>query len=731
MSTTLHTFAEILGSEVESADGMLKVNKISIPIIQRDYAQGRKTADIVRVRNRFLDSLHDALDKTPITLDFVYGDIDDKGVMIPLDGQQRLTTLFLLHWYAAKKEGVVADEYAFLKDFSYETRYSAREFCEELVSFTPSFTVKVSEEIVDQAWFPLEWKKDPTISSMLVMIDAIVGKFSDMSGIWDKLLDGAISFYFLPIKDMGLTDELYIKMNSRGKPLTQFEHFKAELERNLKEINPERAKVIMSKIDINWTDMLWVYRGDDNVIDDEFLRYFKFICDIICYHEGGSPQGRSYDEFFLLNKYFSKDVENIENHIDTFEQYFDCWCSLENGLTPKSFLEQFISNDHELGKIQFRGDIDIFADCLNSFAETTGRNRRFPLNRVVILYAIISYLLHKDEKSISCEQFARRLRIVNNLVRNSEDEVSDSELRSSGNRLPAILNQVDSIIIEGNVDQTIEKNFNVAQLEEEAEKYTWIDEHLDMAEKLYELEDHQLLFGQVGIVGLDNIDYADRFAELFSCDLDLVDKALMSFENYSQRERNNWRYQLGTSNTRVQKAWQDLFHKSANYEYERTKNTLKQLLESSESFNNEVLNNIVNTYLLECEEKSEFDIRYYYVKYSCFRPGAYGKYYWKDFNNHPYRLLVMQTGQQISQNSYQPFLYEVDHSDALSRDNYGDRIIRNDVYIVCDDRAYVIKKVEDQSEIECLDIQQNEKGIDIEDRIQKFKKYYNEKFSKG
>lgn len=100
MSTTLHTFAEILGSEVESADGMLKVNKISIPIIQRDYAQGRKTADIVRVRNRFLDSLHDALDEDPITLDFVYGDIDDKGVLTPLDGQQRLTTLFLLHWYA-------------------------------------------------------------------------------------------------------------------------------------------------------------------------------------------------------------------------------------------------------------------------------------------------------------------------------------------------------------------------------------------------------------------------------------------------------------------------------------------------------------------------------------------------------------------------------------------------------------------------------------------------------
>ena len=39
----------------------------------------------------------------PVTLDFVYGDIDANGVMTPLDGQQRLTTLFLLHWYAARK----------------------------------------------------------------------------------------------------------------------------------------------------------------------------------------------------------------------------------------------------------------------------------------------------------------------------------------------------------------------------------------------------------------------------------------------------------------------------------------------------------------------------------------------------------------------------------------------------------------------------------------------------
>lgn len=92
--------------ETDFTDGKesVRLQKIIIPIIQRDYSQGRRDPEVDRVRSRFLDSLHGALSE-PITLDFVYGDIDENGVMTPLDGQQRLTTLFLLYWYAAKKRG--------------------------------------------------------------------------------------------------------------------------------------------------------------------------------------------------------------------------------------------------------------------------------------------------------------------------------------------------------------------------------------------------------------------------------------------------------------------------------------------------------------------------------------------------------------------------------------------------------------------------------------------------
>ena len=66
---------------------------IEIPIIQRDYAQGRKANSTIR--NNILESFHKALTTDQkLELDFIYAS-KSGDVIQPLDGQQRLTTLFL------------------------------------------------------------------------------------------------------------------------------------------------------------------------------------------------------------------------------------------------------------------------------------------------------------------------------------------------------------------------------------------------------------------------------------------------------------------------------------------------------------------------------------------------------------------------------------------------------------------------------------------------------------
>ena len=160
---------------------------IEIPLIQRDYAQGRKQE--TEKRKRFLKALYEAVKGPGISLDFIYGSITKDDKLIPLDGQQRLTTLFLLHWYAAKRDGIAKDKWECLSKFTYSTRISARRFCEHLLEFTPDFESKdpISAQIHDEAWYSLAWDNDPTVASMSQMLDDIAITFNKVDDLWNEL----------------------------------------------------------------------------------------------------------------------------------------------------------------------------------------------------------------------------------------------------------------------------------------------------------------------------------------------------------------------------------------------------------------------------------------------------------------------------------------------------------------------------------------------------------------
>jgi len=688
---------------------------------------------------RFLDSLHHAVTQEPIVLDFVYGNLKD-GLFIPLDGQQRLTTLFLLHWYAAKSCDIDPGEYKFLYNFSYETRYSARDFCTCLVGFTPSFKNPIKQEIIEQAWFPYDWEKDPTISSMLTMLNDIQTKFADVTDLWKKLKKGAIKFYVLPLEDMGLSDDLYIKMNSRGKPLTMFEHFKAELEKNLRSIDTHLANEVIRKVDQQWTDLIWPYAfGDNNIIDDKFLRYFHFVCDIICYKNGDSPQNRKgvNDEFDLIDEYFSKDNETtIRNNVKLLIEMFDIWVYLYNNQKEKGygiadFFEHFIAKEHEANKVKANvSELDLLKDCMGNYGIILSNgNRKFPLGRTILLYAFVTYLRKKDKCAISEEQFIRRLRTVNNLIQNSEFEISDSTERSGGNRMPNILEQVENIVISGKINTDLGNNFNDIQLDEETKKLEWTTMYPERQGALYELEDNELLYGQIGIVGLDNWQYFSRFINLFeNCDLDKIDQALMSIDDYTQLEQNKWRYQSGSSNP-TKTAWKTLFHHSRSTD--KTKEVLLKLLGKAETFSDEILDKAITEFLTHCEENKSYNWRYYYVKYNCFRPGRYGIYWWREGSKQrekkPYDFVAFWAQRQSSRNAYQVFIKALAEGfENLETDpeSYGDKILLDDKYHVdADNETFYIKDNEGKV-VKKLSIDRDkETSIDKEERVLKARQW--------
>lgn len=719
------------------------LNGIEIPLIQRDYAQGRDMPKVEDIRRRFVGALKKALiNNEPVTLDFVYGEIDNNRTLIPLDGQQRLTTLFLLHWYIARREGVSEDKLAFLTKFSYATRYSAREFCKRLVSpdYQPDFNrFKLSEEITDQNWMPLDWENDSTISAMLRMIDYIHVMFNNScNNLWPRLEAGCISFYFLPIKQLGATDDLYIKMNSRGKPLTEFENVKAEWEASIRAISPsimpqqdaeQLQHRIEQKMDLDWTDLLWPYRNGqtgssaDDVVDDKFIRYLRFLTDII-YYKDEELKKNSSDILSIVEDLF-RDSEKAPEHIEFIERGFDCWLHVDIEHLFNTYLTTTpTASDPQ--KCVVAAPVNVFAQACYTYGDMNGRTRLFPIGRSVMLYAFLYYLQHKE--TISDTQFARRIRIITNLIKQSEYELREDNM-------PNLLRQTEYILTHGDVEEGY-LSFNANQLAEEHEKAVWLQTHADKADTLCRLENHPLLQGAIRVIGLDHIDFTDRFYSLFACDHSLVNRALLSIGDYALLVNN--RFQIGSGSADFDSSWRAIFSTSQQGIAPK-RDILLALLSQSQHFTNDMLQSVIDRYL---RETREYDWRHYLVKYDAMRPERYGMYFWDEENPHEkrgYNILMMWTEKSISGRNYNIFLKALndrllcDFPDlgislgeyAYSGDGSVLKLTFADKYLYfTDDKLYICHQTPDEQghTTETIDVEkpilQTEQGIDLEDRVE-------------
>ncbi|MBO7225251.1 MAG: DUF262 domain-containing protein [Bacteroidales bacterium] len=456
----------------------LEKYKIEIPIIQRDYAQGRKGKE--ELRRSFLTNLKEALDKEKeLKLDFVYGAINN-NTLTPLDGQQRLTTLWLLHWYVALRAGKLkeTETQEKLKKFSYETRVSSREFCEQLCncenfkSFKPE-NDKIVEFITNQTWFYSAWKQDPTIQSMLRMlsgtketdksgndfIDGIeelfdgVKDLKDFTEYWERLSreNCPITFYHLPLENFGLSDDLYIKMNARGKQLTDFENLKADLIGYIQENKWEIQNDIAIKFDTTWTDLFWENKNNENEIDDIYFtflnRFFwnelfiakkdgKHILDIGKGDETSTQENENHSY-----KYLNEIDEKIEknNNTERFYQgldkykYFDREIPLDCFEKLRKVLDNYISykKDNKDYECSWNKEFSFIPKYKEGKILTLNQRER------IVFYAIYKYFDHDTNIQYTKESFDRWMRVIWNLV-SGEDNSGRSNIRSTSAMRKAI-----------------------------------------------------------------------------------------------------------------------------------------------------------------------------------------------------------------------------------------------------------------------------------------------------
>ncbi len=248
-------------------------NKVIIPDLQRDYCWGDTSINLV---GQFMESLLEMDKSDSITMGLLYGYYNQYTLehLQLCDGQQRLTTLFLLLGVLNKKMGDNSLRQHLISEFELELddqepylQYAIRESSMVFLSdLTVHYFLKNEEysveDIKHQPWFFSDYHLDPTIISALRALSTITEKLegldkTDLKELADFILT-KLEFLFLDMGTRENGEETFVIINTTGEPLSPIQNLKPlVIEQNI-DNNPNVAS--------QWEEMetwFWQHRRRD------------------------------------------------------------------------------------------------------------------------------------------------------------------------------------------------------------------------------------------------------------------------------------------------------------------------------------------------------------------------------------------------------------------------------------------------------------------------------------
>ncbi|WP_163556320.1 DUF262 domain-containing protein [Helicobacter suis] len=509
-----------------------KVQKIEVPMLQRDYAQGRRSQ--IAIANAFLDALFAVLEgrSKKLHLDLVYGYEEDKTFKL-IDGQQRVTTLWLLYFLLYRRAGQLDTIKDKLKRFSYSTRKSSKDFCRKLLDkaeyfkmdVSPSQTIKQGGTFGEQE----DLNNDPTIKAMVSMLGYIHERLQGKN--LESLISGLnnISLSVINMQNFGLGEDLYIKMNARGKLLSKFENLKAFIEQaNL----PPK---LLANMDNEWSD----YFFDDkkpNTFDDHyfhFLHYANVFFALDSENPNGDNKNQEGQEISLT------DILNTERAIDKSYGFLQNKDNLKLLDRMIDCLPKWQSEGKELWFFEVK-EPKFFSQKLE--------------NKKVCYFFALLFMTKADVKKLdldylrTCGHF-----IENHRLDKPEDIVGFFEL------FKEISKGIGSNFYEFLSEHKRESQFHETVYDLEKRKAKLISDNPNWKEALEETSDHRYLVGYMGFLldfsrvdGKEDLekfkDYAKLTMEILDTfllngkedDLALFQRAFLCFGDYSIEATNQF-----------------------------------------------------------------------------------------------------------------------------------------------------------------------------------------------
>ena len=529
---------------------------IEIPSLQRDYVLGNDTNKIMEFIYYLYNGLLNSNDSNHnnVDLNFIYGVKKDDN-FIPIDGQQRLTTLWLLKLYlkALLKEKID-------QSLVYKTREYAQDFCEALKANSLDIINKQNGDLVnieDCPWFIDAWRYDVTVKACINTLNIIHKihnefKCDEKKVKARKLLENLdkITCEIREIEDVD-SNELYIKLNARGLPLTPYENFKAWLDGQLDGLNNAKLKEDwQNNIDNKWTELVWQNLKNKEQLDNAQLRLFY---NILCIYLYLNRKDVRKDD--LIAKLKNKNIDYLslsdrklifdDNKNELFEfiaSSYDRLCDNYEALENLQLKEEYKLDNSERQKLYFNENNN------TSLFEHIFLSNDVNFEKLALAYAVICY--HEND-------FYEYMYCMRNLILHTE--INDKNVNEI---LISIGDLAEKLIKNGNCNDNILhelKSFSQKQIEEERIKLRLKNTHI--YNFMRNLENHPFFIGKIKFMfdfcGTDNIKkenftkYATAMSILFNKDGIAVNKnefyrALLACSTddygFAYKKGSNWNF---------------------------------------------------------------------------------------------------------------------------------------------------------------------------------------------
>jgi hypothetical protein len=353
-----------------------------------------------------------------------------------------------------------------------------------------------------------------------------------------------------------LTDDLYIKMNARGKQLTDFEALKADLVRYItKSGNPEsdyyseeiqydkrtmsRHLTFSIKLDNAWTNFFWDYsrkhetpkdqQDKDKPVDQWFMNFFiRYFFNLFIIQSSPSEKPPSVEQIQNKKLYglYGKDGNDNNINYQSFDYYKDLLNGPEIIQNIERVLDCFIEYYRDLIKNEAKAPWQDghFSEDWDFFGPRINQSQR------VILLGITLFI----EKNVAADnkldkvQFARWMRVVRNIVENAGINTVNSMIGAMRLIIELSSHSKDIYAFLAG-DNKLDSNAAEEQVFEERAKAKLIvaDEAGQFERAIIDAENHRFFRGQIYfLLHISEGDikrfiyYRDRAKELFTKDIE-------------------------------------------------------------------------------------------------------------------------------------------------------------------------------------------------------------------